>query len=414
LPVPIKGSVTGLPSHDSESFKRGARYCLVAANLSDCDELDSNDNWHVPPALPNPGDICRALVLSEVALSFLANPTHVEFSPTGNVFYNAGTTPIILENSSPAWIKLTGETSVSFDTLRFDYRFTSGGTSNGVLSVYFDGSLAFIKEQQFADSRVVSTGPIPLGQIEAGTHSIGFRLDMVGDTPSRVEIDNIRTGIGEIERTVNMPPEAAIRPVASVMFTGSSLVLDGRGSLDLDGMPAPLSYFWSQTGGPSVTINGVSSATASVEISVPGTYSFRLVVSDAQSFSAPAVVEVDVIRYVVDGFLPPVGNAPDINRVRAGQVVPLKWKLSSSSGANISDLGAVQSLGSAPTACATGTQVGEIEDSLVAGGSELRYDWDTNQYVYNWKTSKAWKGMCRALVVMLDDGQSLHGNFEFR
>jgi hypothetical protein len=49
-----------------------------------------------------------------------------------------------------------------------------------------------------------------------------------------------------------------------------------------------------------------------------------------------------------------------------------------------------------------------------ASSSGLRYDADSDQYVYVWKTSKAWSGSCRELDVTLNDGTSHTARFAFR
>jgi hypothetical protein len=50
---------------------------------------------------------------------------------------------------------------------------------------------------------------------------------------------------------------------------------------------------------------------------------------------------------------------------------------------------------------------------VTAGSSSLSYDATTDQYVYVWKTDKAWANTCRQLMVTLDDGSVHTAEFKF-
>jgi hypothetical protein len=63
-------------------------------------------------------------------------------------------------------------------------------------------------------------------------------------------------------------------------------------------------------------------------------------------------------------------------------------------------------------ACDSNVLVDGIEETSTAGGSSLTYDPTTGQYVYVWKTEKAWTG-CRQLVVQLSCGTIRRANFTF-
>jgi hypothetical protein len=47
------------------------------------------------------------------------------------------------------------------------------------------------------------------------------------------------------------------------------------------------------------------------------------------------------------------------------------------------------------------------------GETALRYDSDTNEFIYNWKTTNGWTG-CRLLVLSLSDGTLHFAKFDFR
>ncbi len=81
---------------------------------------------------------------------------------------------------------------------------------------------------------------------------------------------------------VNQGPIADAGPDQTGL-AGDQILLDGSGSQDPDGAPAPLSFAWTQTEGPPVTLAGADQAVASFTPAALGTYSFRLVVSDGEA-----------------------------------------------------------------------------------------------------------------------------------
>jgi hypothetical protein len=94
--------------------------------------------------------------------------------------------------------------------------------------------------------------------------------------------------------TVTALPIANAGPNQTVQL-GSTVQLDGSGSSDPAGHP--LTYQWSQTGGPAVTL---SSATAvQPTFTAPGspaTLTFQLIVNDGQNNSSPAAVTINVVN----------------------------------------------------------------------------------------------------------------------
>jgi len=98
-------------------------------------------------------------------------------------------------------------------------------------------------------------------------------------------------------------------------------------------------------------------------------------------------------------------NSPAIS-VNAGSTVPVRWTITNANGAAISDLGVVTEITSAP--CPSGARI----RASSAGNSDLRYN--TDHFVFNWKTEKAWAGSCRDLIVQLNDGSSHSLTFQFR
>jgi hypothetical protein len=116
------------------------------------------------------------------------------------------------------------------------------------------------------------------------------------------------------------------------------------------------------------------------------------------------------VHYDFSGFFQPVDNAPTYNRVKAGSAVPVKFSLGCYQGLNIMAVGYPAS---GPVACVAGEPTDDVEVTVTAGGSSLNYDATANQYIYVWKTDKAWAGSCRVLNVKLADGTSHYAYFTF-
>lgn len=155
----------------------------------------------------------------------------------------------------------------------------------------------------------------------------GFRLT-VTDGGGASSTDDVRatitgtpTGIGPAAG----PPiadaglDAAVRP-------GDSVVLDGAGSVDLDG--GALTYSWIQVAGPSlVGILKADGARARVVPQDEGEYLFRLTVTDDEGTSAVDEVRIQVRSGPVEpdprcGNVPPLADAgPDAEVLITHQVL---------------------------------------------------------------------------------------------
>ena len=93
-----------------------------------------------------------------------------------------------------------------------------------------------------------------------------------------------------------------------------------------------------------------------------------------------------------------------------GSEVPIKFSLGCDRGLAIFAPGYPQS---APIACSGAVTVDDVEETSSAGGHSLSYDPATHQYVYVWRTEKAWAGSCRLLRVKLADDNVHDAYFTF-
>jgi hypothetical protein len=117
------------------------------------------------------------------------------------------------------------------------------------------------------------------------------------------------------------------------------------------------------------------------------------------------------VLYNFAGFFQPVSNLPVVNTVNAGRAIPVKFSLGGNKGLNIF---APDSPASGPIVCNSADPATDLQDTVTAGSSSLSYDAASDQYVYVWKTSTAWAGTCRQLVVQLNDGSVHRANFKFK
>src|SRR5262249_30215268 len=110
------------------------------------------------------------------------------------------------------------------------------------------------------------------------------------------------------------------------------------------------------------------------------------------------------------GFFPPVDNPPTVNTVNSGQGIPVKFSCGGNQGLNIFAAGYPKSQ---QISCTTSAPVSPIEQTVTAGSSSLQYDPVANQYIYVWKTLKAWAGTCRVLTIKFTDGTTEIAIFDF-
>jgi hypothetical protein len=96
---------------------------------------------------------------------------------------------------------------------------------------------------------------------------------------------------------------------------------------------------------------------------------------------------------------------------KAGNSIPIKFSLDGFQGMDIFLNGYPLSR---QIACDSSAPLGNVEQTVNAGGSSLSYDMSADQYVYVWKTSKPWAGTCRQFIMILKDGSIHIANFKFK
>jgi len=172
----------------------------------------------------------------------------------------------------------------------------------------------------------------------------------------------------------------------------------------------------------SVVSAGWTAADAESGLATPASGSVPLDTSSVGTKSASAPTAADNVGHsagaacfysvVFDfrGFFRPVDSPPMLNVVKAGSAIPVKFSLSGNQGLDIFAGGYPVSYG---VDCDTSAPLDTVEQTVTAGGSSLSYDAGVDQYVYVWKSDKAWAGTCRRLDVTLVDGTRHIAHFKF-
>jgi hypothetical protein len=108
------------------------------------------------------------------------------------------------------------------------------------------------------------------------------------------------------------------------------------------------------------------------------------------------------------GFFRPVHNLPFVNRVTAGRAIPVKFSVEGYRRASSALSGPPTSV---QVACNDNLSERLVEGSITGGVSHLKVV--GRSHTYTWKTSSAWAGTCRKLVVTLVDGSRHEALFRF-
>jgi hypothetical protein len=108
-----------------------------------------------------------------------------------------------------------------------------------------------------------------------------------------------------------------------------------------------------------------------------------------------------VVSYVFSGLFAPIDRPNTMNVSKAGQSIPLKWRLTDALGAPVTDLGSVV-VTVTGISCALGSTADLIEE--VAAGSSGLQNLGDGYYQLNWKTPGSYAGSCKSLNLNLGEG----------
>lgn len=115
--------------------------------------------------------------------------------------------------------------------------------------------------------------------------------------------------------------------------------------------------------------------------------------------------------YQFTGFSQPIDMLAT-NIAKAGQTIPVKWRLTDANGVPVSDPASFVELHTQIGSCGGGLPTDAVE--TYSGSSGLQYLGD-GYWQYNWKTPKSYAGTCRTMYVVFVGGlQSTPVTFQFK
>ena len=136
-------------------------------------------------------------------------------------------------------------------------------------------------------------------------------------------------------RTGNDPPVANAGPNLSGVAAGT-VQLDGSASYDPDG--DPITFQWTQTAGPQITLTGATTSKPTFSAGTGQTYNFLLTVKDDHGGQGQASVHISTAAANRAQILSFIATP---TQIIAGQAVTLTWKTLNADTANIAGIGNV-------------------------------------------------------------------------
>jgi hypothetical protein len=107
------------------------------------------------------------------------------------------------------------------------------------------------------------------------------------------------------------------------------------------------------------------------------------------------------VTFRFTGFTSPVDNPPVMNTAKAGQTIPLKWRITDANGNPVTNLASV-SVTADSLSCPSAPTTDAIEEYAVSN-SGLQNLGD-GYYQWNWKSPSAYANSCKTLKLDLGEG----------
>ncbi|GAO43253.1 PKD domain-containing protein [Flavihumibacter petaseus] len=174
-------------------------------------------------------------------------------------------------------------------------------TLSGSASYDSDGSISAYRWTQLSGPSTATLGnaataTATAGSLVAGTYVFSLQ---VTDNSGATDTAQVAAVVNPVPAGVNVPPVANAGTNQTFPYYYNTITLRGTGSYDPDG--TVVAYQWSQDSGPAVLLSTPDSvSTLARNVTVSGTYVFRLRVTDNKGLTSSGTVTV-VLTPAVDG-----------------------------------------------------------------------------------------------------------------
>jgi Tol biopolymer transport system component len=267
-----------------------------------------------------------------------------------------------------------------------------------------DGGAGTSTAGSFSDD--TGNGKTTTGSI-INANGLSVTVEDVAD-PKGVRIT--ATGAGSAPAVLSLCPagfELEVPAGASVVVTcGSVSVSDVTGHAVKIRLPGGLTTVVIPVGS-AATVDTTAVAQGYSLTNVTGSLTLTV---DGVTRTVTAGQEVFGRSWHFAGFDQPVDNNGVLNQLKAGQVVPLKWRVLTAAGTPVTTLTAAKVMADTYN-CATSAPVDSVEQFAV-GGSGLQ-NLGNGYYQFNWATSKAYAGSCKKMRLEIGDGVTHDALFKF-
>jgi hypothetical protein len=153
------------------------------------------------------------------------------------------------------------------------------------------------------------------------------------------------------------------------------------------------------------TCVGTKADNVAIDTGTFGSHDFTVTAEDLAG-NTLVVTNTYTVTYRFDGFFSPVDNLPVENIAKAGQTIPLKWRVYDANGLVANNPGMFTAGWGPSFACGTVSATDVIETYDTSGVSGLRWDSTGQQYIFTAQSQKGWATggtQCRYLVLTFGD-----------